>query len=76
MRGDLSRECPSLDAATKAYEVCMVARPQEDQRGPKQTVAAVGTNLSPPLSSSDDNPPAGEEVEEMVAEEKSSAEKE
>jgi len=50
--------------------------PQEDQRRPKQTVAAVGTSLGPPWSSSDDTPPPGVEAEELVQEDKSSSENE
>jgi len=53
MREHFFRECPRLDAATKAllnkaYEKRMSQRPQEDQRRPKQTVEAVGTSLGPP----------------------------
>jgi len=53
MGGHFFRECPRLDAATKAllskaYKKRMAERPQEDQRRPKQTVAAVGTSLGPP----------------------------
>jgi len=75
------RECPRLDAATKAllnnaYEERMAESPQEDQRRPKQTVAAVGTSLGPPRSSSDDTPPPGVEAEELVGEDKSSSENE
>jgi len=56
MREHFFRECPRLDAATKAllnkaYEERMAERPQEDQRHPKQTVAAAGTSLRPPWSS-------------------------
>jgi len=81
MRGHFFRECPRLDAATKAllnmaYEERMAERPQEDQRRPKQTVAAVGTSLGPPWSSSDDTPPPGVEAEELVQEDKSSSENE
>ena len=72
---------PALDAATKAllnkaYEERMAERPQEDQRLPKQTVAAVGTSLGPPWSSSDDAVPPGVEAEGLVQEDKSSSEKE
>jgi len=79
MRGHLFRECPRLDAATKAllhraYEERMAERLQEDQRRPKQTVAAVGTSLEPPWSSLDDTPPPGVEAEELVQEDKSSSE--
>jgi len=81
MRGHFFRECPRLDAATKAhlskaYEERMAERPQEDQRRPKQTVAAVGTSLGPPWSSSDDTPPPGVEAEELVQEDRSSSENE
>jgi len=46
MRGYFFCECPHLNAATKdvlnkAYEERMEERPQEDQRRPQQTVAAV-----------------------------------
>ena len=54
----------------------MAERPQEDQRRPKQTVAAVGTSLGPPWSSSDDTPPPGVEAEELVQEDNSSSENE
>ena len=55
MRGHFVRECPRLDAATKAllnkaYEERMAERPQEDQRRPKQAVAAVGTSLKVDLT--------------------------
>jgi len=48
MRGHFFRECPRLDAATndllkKAYEERIAESPQDDQRRPKQTLAAVGT---------------------------------
>jgi len=81
MRGHFFRECPRLCAATKAlinkaYEERMAERPQEDQRRPKQTVAAVGTFLGPPWSSSDDTPPRRVEAEELVQEDKSSSENE
>jgi len=81
MRGHFFRECPRFEAATKAllnkaYEDRMAERPQEDQRRPKQTIAAVGTSLRPPWSSSDDTPPPGVEAEELVKEEKSSSENE
>jgi len=80
-RGHFFRECPRLDAATKAllnkaYEKCMAERPQEDQRRPNQTVAAVATSPGPPWSSSDDTPSPGVEAEELVQEDKSSSEKE
>jgi len=80
-RGHFFRECPRLDAATKAllnkaYEERIAERPQEDQRRSKQTVAAVGTSLGPPWSFSDDAPPPGVEAEELVEEDKSSAENE
>ena len=79
MRGHFFRECPRLDAATeallnKAYEERMAERPQEDHRRPKQTLAAVGTSLGPPWSSSDDTPPPGVEAKELVEEEKSCSE--
>jgi len=53
MRGHFFRECPRLDAATKAlvnkaYEERMAERPQEDKCRPKQRVAVVGTSLGPP----------------------------
>ena len=54
----------------------MAELPQEDQRRPKHTVAAVGTSLGPPWSSSDDTPPPGVEAEELVQEDKSSSENE
>jgi len=78
MRGHFFRECPRLDAATKAlldkaYEERMEEYPQEDQRFPKKTVAAVGTSLGPPWSSSDDAPPPEVEAEELVQEDKSSS---
>jgi len=81
MRGHLFREYPRIDAATKAllnkaYEERMAERRQEDQRRPKQTVAAVGTSLGPPWSSSDEIPPPGVEAEELVQEDKSSSENE
>jgi len=71
MRGHFFRECPRLDATTKAlllkaYEERMAERPQDDQRRPKQTFAAVGTSLGPPWSSSDDTPPPGVEAEALV----------
>jgi len=50
----------------------MAGRPKGDQRRPNQTVAAVGTSLGPPSSSSDDTPPLGVEAEELVQEDKSS----
>jgi len=79
MRGQFFCECPRLDAATKAllnkaYEERMAERRQEDQRRPEQTVAAVGTSLGPPWSSSDDTPPPGVEAEGLVQEDKSSSE--
>jgi len=70
MRGHFFRECPRLDAATKA----LLNKAYEER--PKQTVAAVGTSLGPPWSSSDDTPPPGVEAEELVQEDKSSWEKE
>jgi len=81
MRGHFFRECPRLDAATKAllkkaYEERMAECPQEDQRRLKQTAAAVGTSLGPLWTSSDDTPPTGVEAEELVQEDKSSSEKE
>ena len=81
MRRHLFRECPRLDAATKARlnkscEERMADRPQEDQRRPKQTVAAVGTSLGPPWSSPVDTPSPGVEAEELVQEDKSSSENE
>jgi len=81
MRGHFFRECPRLDAATKAllnkaYEELMAERPQEEQRRPKQTVEAVGTSLGPPWSSSDDTPPPRVVAEELVQEDKSSSENE
>jgi len=81
MRGHFFRECPRLDAETKgllnkAYEERMAEHPQEDQSRAKQTVAAVGTSLGPPWSSSNDTPPPGVEAEELVEEEKSSSENE
>jgi len=54
----------------------MADRPQEDQRRPKQTVAAVGTSLGPPWSSPVDTPSPGVEAEELVQEDKSSSENE
>jgi len=54
----------------------MAERIQKDQRRPKQTVAAVGTSLGLPWSSSDYIPPAGVETEELVQEDKSSSENE
>jgi len=54
----------------------MAERPQEDQRRPKQTVAAVGTILGPSWSSSGDAAPPGVEAEELVQEDKSSSESE
>jgi len=79
MRGHFFRECPRLDAVTrallnKAYEERMAERPEEYQPRPKQTVAAVRTSLGPPWSSSDDTPPPGVEAEELVQEDKSSSE--
>ena len=67
MRGHFFRDSPRLDAATKdlldkAYEERMEECPPEDQRRPKKTVAAVGTSLGPPWSSSDDTPPPGVEA--------------
>jgi len=81
MRGHFFRECPRLYAATKAllnkaYKQRMEERLQEDQRRPKKEVAAVGTSLGPPWSSSDDTAPPGVEAEELVEEDKSSAENE
>ena len=81
MRGHFFRVCPRLDAATKAllnnaYEERMAERPQEAQRRPKQTVAAVVTNLGPPWASLDDTPPPGVEAEELVQKDKSSSENE
>jgi len=81
MRGHFFRECPRLDAATKALlnkaqEERMAERPQEDQRRPMQTVATVGTSLGPPWSSSDDALPPGVEAEELVQEDKSYSENE
>jgi len=81
MRGRFFCECPRLDAApkallNKAYEESMVERPQEDQRHPKKTVAAVGASLGPPSLSSDETPPPGVEAEELVEEDKSSSENE
>jgi len=79
MRGHFFRECPHLDAATKAlpnkaYKKRMAERPQEDQCRRKHTVAAVGTSLRPPWSSSDDTPTPGVEAEELVQEDKCSSE--
>jgi len=81
MRGRFFREGPRLDAVfkallNKAYKECMAERPQVDQRHPKQAVAAVGTSLGPPWSSSDDTPPPGVEAEERFEEDKSSSENE
>ena len=81
MRGHFFREFLRLDAATKAllnkaYEGRMAERPQKDQRRPKQTVAAVGTSLGPPWSSSDDTPPPGVEAEELVQRDQPSSENE
>jgi len=50
MRGHFFRECPRLDTATKAllnkaYEERTADRLPDDQRSPKQTIAAVGTSL-------------------------------
>ena len=81
VRGHFFRECPRLEAATKGllstvYEMCMAERPQEDQRRPKQTVAAVGTSLGRLWLSWDDTPPPGVEAEELVQEDTSSSENE
>jgi len=81
LRGHFFRECLRLDAVTKAllnkaYEERTAERPQKDQRRPTQTVAAVGTSLGPPWSSSDDNPPPRVEAEELDQENKSSSENE
>jgi len=79
LRGHLFRECPRLDATTKAllnkaYEERMAEHPQGDPRRPKKAIAAVGTSLGSPWSSSDDTPPPGVEAEELVEENKSSSE--
>ena len=79
MRGHFFRECPRLDAATKAlvntaYAERMTDCPQEYQRHPKQKVAAVRTSLRPPWSSSDDTLPPGVEAEDLVQEDRSSSE--
>ena len=71
MRGHFFRECPHLEAATKAllnrvYKEHMAGRPQEDHRRPKQDVAAVYTSLGPPWSSSEDTPPPWVEAEDLV----------
>jgi len=81
MRRHFFRECPRLDAATKAllnetYKERMAKRLQEDQRHPKQAVAAVGTRLKPSWSSLDDTPPPGVEAEELVDVDKSCSENE
>jgi len=71
MRGNFFRECPRLDAATKAlvnkaYAERMAERPPEYQRRPQQKVAAVGTSVRPPWSSSDDTLPPRVEAEDLV----------
>jgi len=81
IRGQFFRECPRLDAETKALlnkadEEFMAERPRGDPRHPKQAVAAVDTSLDPPWSSSDDTPPPGVDVDELVEEDESSSEKE
>jgi len=81
MRGHFFRECPRLDAATKAlldkaFSERMVERPQEHQRRPKRKLAAVVTSLGLPWSSSDDTPPPGVETGDLIEEGKSSSEKE
>jgi len=70
MRRHFFRECPLHDAApkallNKAYEERMAERPQEDQRCPKQEVAAVGTSLGLPWSPSNDTPAPGVEAEDL-----------
>jgi len=81
MREHFFRQCSRLDATpkallNKAHEERMAERLQEDQSRPKQTVAAVGTSLGPPWSSSGDTSPPGLEAEELLPEDESSSENE
>jgi len=48
----------------------MAKRAEADPRNLKQAVAAIGTSLGPPWSSSDDAPPQGVKAEELVEENK------
>ena len=81
MPGTFFHECPRLDPETKAllnkaYEERMADFSQEDQRRPKNALAAVGTRLGPSWSSSDKTLPPSVKAEELVEEDKSSSENE
>jgi len=67
MRGHLFRECPRLDAGTKALltkvflERCEERRKKEEELRQSQPVAAVRHHYGPPWSSSDDSPSPGKD---------------
>jgi len=77
MRGHFFRECPRLDAGTKALltkafpERCEERRKKEEELRQSQPVAAVRHHYGPPWSSSDDSPSPGRDEAEQDEEDNS-----
>jgi len=82
MRGHLFRQCPRLDAGTKALltkavlERCEERRKTEEELREGQPVAAVREHYGPPWSSSDDSPSPGRDEAEQDEEDNSPSENE